>query len=91
MANNQEATKQAILHLLELGHKHIAIITEPLTITPRIERVEGYKEALTSANMPVNESMIINCKKRTCKSAGETICSRKSADSAAGWKRFSVH
>ncbi|MBE2973598.1 LacI family DNA-binding transcriptional regulator [Priestia megaterium] len=73
VANNQEATKQAILHLLDLGHKHIAIITEPLTITPRIERVEGYKEALTSANMPVNESMIINCKKADMQKALEKL------------------
>ncbi|MBG9812552.1 LacI family DNA-binding transcriptional regulator [Priestia endophytica] len=61
--NNREATCEAISHLLDLGHEKIAIITEPLTISPRIERVEGYKQALRERDIAIDEKFIINCEK----------------------------
>jgi LacI family kdg operon repressor len=46
VVNNREATYQAVCHLIEQGHTRIGMVTPPLTIYPRIERVNGYKQAL---------------------------------------------
>jgi LacI family transcriptional regulator len=45
-------------HLIGLGHKKIAIITGPVHLSTSRERVEGYKKALTDANIDINNSFI---------------------------------
>ncbi|RBW68464.1 LacI family DNA-binding transcriptional regulator [Bacillus taeanensis] len=52
--NNKESTYHAIKHFIEAGHEQIALITPPLTISSRIERVEGYKQALSDHNLTLN-------------------------------------
>lgn len=49
----------ATQHLIELGHKRIACIAGPSTITPSAERMTGYRKALEQANLPYDEKMII--------------------------------
>ena len=49
----------ATRHLLELGHKHIACIAGPSSITPSAERITGYRNALQQAGLAYNESLIV--------------------------------
>lgn len=62
IANNAEATKDAVDHLVSLGHKQIAIAMQPLVISSRTERVEGYKEALQAHNIALCPEFIIHNK-----------------------------
>jgi DNA-binding LacI/PurR family transcriptional regulator len=52
------AAEVGVRHLLALGHKRIAIITGPLTLTNEQERLRGYKRALKDAGVPVLPSLI---------------------------------
>ena len=49
----------ATRHLLELGHKHIACIAGPSSITPSAERIIGYRRALEESGLSYDESLIL--------------------------------
>ena len=49
----------ATRHLIELGHKRIACIAGPSSITPSAERITGYRRALEEANLPCDETLIL--------------------------------
>lgn len=58
LLDNEDAANLAINHFFENGHKRIGMITTSLirNVTPRIERIEGYKKALKSRGIvPVKE------------------------------------
>lgn len=57
-SEHAEAMQRVTAHLVELGHRHIALITAPLGIRPGRERVLGYRAALKQAGLPVDESLI---------------------------------
>lgn len=59
IVNNKEATQEAVDHLISLGHNKIAIAIEPLVISTRKDRVDGYKDALQSQNLPIHSDFII--------------------------------
>lgn len=47
-------------HLISLGHRRIAFFTMPFRgISPRSERVKGYKEALEEQNIPFQEELLV--------------------------------
>lgn len=49
----------AVRHLIDLGHKHIAIITNaPLTYTSAQQRKNGYIQALQKAGLKIDNSLI---------------------------------
>ncbi|TPG62448.1 LacI family DNA-binding transcriptional regulator [Ewingella americana] len=48
----------ATKYLLEQGHRDIAFITGSMDSPTAIERLSGYKEALTRFNIPVREALI---------------------------------
>lgn len=48
----------ATKHLINLGHNSIGCITGPKNVHSSLERLEGYKAALTEANIPVQENLI---------------------------------
>ncbi|SFA84427.1 transcriptional regulator, LacI family [Lentibacillus halodurans] len=58
--DNERASELAVNHLLENGYKKIAIVTASLTdsVTPRIERINGYKKALEKNGITVQEEYI---------------------------------
>ncbi|WP_121660765.1 LacI family DNA-binding transcriptional regulator [Metabacillus litoralis] len=60
MLNNESATKMAVEHLVEKGYKRIGIMTTSISrnVTPRIERIKGYKKALQENNLDSNEDYI---------------------------------
>lgn len=60
LLDNENASKLAVKHLYDQGHKRIGIVTPPIEIkiTPRVERIEGYKKALRDYQLPVTEDYI---------------------------------
>ncbi len=57
--DNSSGAKQAIEYLVGLGHKRIAHIAGDTVTQAAVQRLEGYKEALTSNGIPVKEEYII--------------------------------
>jgi len=51
---------QATEHLIKLGHRRIAHITGPLYTSSVRERIEGYKKALDTYNIPIKDELILN-------------------------------
>lgn len=60
LAANIEATAESIRHLISNGHKRIAIATQPLSISPRVDRLQGYKQALNEASLPVRAEYMVH-------------------------------
>lgn len=50
---------QSTRALIERGHRNIAFITGSMDSPTAIERLSGYKEALSAADLPVNDALII--------------------------------
>jgi LacI family transcriptional regulator len=46
-------------YLINLGHRRIGIITGPLSLRTSRARLAGYREALESANIPVDPALIL--------------------------------
>lgn len=57
--NNSEATQSIVEHLVSNGHRRISMVTQPLTISTRVERIQGYKKAIRKLGIDVNENLII--------------------------------
>ncbi|MFC7319562.1 LacI family DNA-binding transcriptional regulator [Halobacillus campisalis] len=57
MLNNEKASGLAVNHLINNGHRRLAMITASTTenVSPRVERMEGFKKALHSHKLPVSE------------------------------------
>src|ERR671925_487277 len=49
----------ATRHLIELGHRRIACIAGPSSITPSAERITGYRKALEEAGVSYDEALIL--------------------------------
>lgn len=58
-ANNEGGGIIATQYLLDLGHRRIGCITGPSMLTPSADRVTGYRQALESAGLTVDEELII--------------------------------
>ncbi|PLR81673.1 LacI family transcriptional regulator [Bacillus canaveralius] len=58
--NNEKASELAINHFVKKGYERIGIITTSLIqkITPRIERIEGYKKALNKRSIAVQDEYV---------------------------------
>ncbi len=60
LANNQQATYEAISYFIQKGHQRLAIATQPLTISSRKERIEGYKQALNDHHIEPRADYMIS-------------------------------
>ncbi len=57
--DNMAGARLAVEHLLELGHRRIACVTNaPLAYTAAAERLEGYRQALRAAGSPFDEALV---------------------------------
>ncbi|HEY8446934.1 MAG TPA: LacI family DNA-binding transcriptional regulator [Thermomicrobiales bacterium] len=57
--DNAYGARLAVEYLLSLGHRRIAFITWPVAnFSNRQERLDGYREALTEAGLPVDPALI---------------------------------
>jgi len=50
-ADNQKGAYKATRHLIELGHRQLAIITGPLHLTNAQERLDGFRQAVKEAKL----------------------------------------
>lgn len=57
-SNNFEGMKLLTRHLLDLGHKQIGLITSDLKFSTGKERLDGFKSAMSEANIVVDDSYI---------------------------------
>ncbi|MDC3412054.1 substrate-binding domain-containing protein [Aquibacillus sp. 3ASR75-11] len=56
LLDNETASRIAVNHLIENGYERISIVTTSIieNITPRVERINGYKKALESNGLPIH-------------------------------------
>ena len=58
MVNNVEGSFEATRYLINLGHRRIAIVTGPMAILTAAERLEGFRNAMGAAGLPIPEGYI---------------------------------
>jgi LacI family transcriptional regulator len=58
MTDHAKGVRDATEHLLDLGHRRIAIITGNPTLYPARERIRGYEDALRSRGLEPDPSLI---------------------------------
>lgn len=58
LADNVRAGYAATTHLLEMGHRRIAILSEPLDLLNGADRLEGYKKALRARHVALDRKLI---------------------------------
>jgi len=58
VTDNLEASRQAARHLIELGHRRIAIIAGRLNLSNGRERLEGFRRALQEAGLAFPEAYL---------------------------------
>lgn len=57
--DNRSAAQKGVQHLVQLGHRQIACITNaPLSYSAAADRVQGYKDALMAAGITPNDELI---------------------------------
>lgn len=57
--NNAGGARVAATHLISLGHRRIAFVTNaPLDYTASADRLAGYRQALAEAGLPYDESLV---------------------------------
>lgn len=52
------AAAMGVSHLVSMGHRRIAIVTGPLALKNERGRLQGYKQALRRADLPVTEELV---------------------------------
>lgn len=62
MLDNKQAAKLAVNKLIEAGRKNIGLISPSIdkSVTPRIERIDGYKKALAKNKLQVVDDWVIS-------------------------------
>jgi DNA-binding LacI/PurR family transcriptional regulator len=60
LADNLSGTRQAVEHLIQLGHRKIAIIAGKPDVTTGVERLEGYLQTMRAFGLEVNPRWIVH-------------------------------
>ncbi|WP_196812897.1 LacI family DNA-binding transcriptional regulator [Cupriavidus sp. WS] len=58
LIDHAEGMRQAVSHLLSLGHRRILLVTGDLETYPAQSRIQGYRQAHQAAGIPVDEALI---------------------------------
>lgn len=58
MLDNRRAALEATRHIVGWGHRRIAMLTGPATLSTGADRIAGYREALLEAGIAVDESLV---------------------------------
>jgi DNA-binding LacI/PurR family transcriptional regulator len=58
VTDDQAGAYTATRHLIELGHRRIAMILGPEKYKPLVERYQGYRQALREAGIPIDDALI---------------------------------
>lgn len=66
IVDNILGSRRSVQYLIDQGHKRIGILLYPTeNKSPRIDRLEGYKQALIENNLPIGEELIKICKQES--------------------------
>ena len=57
-ADSENGAYQLTQHLLSLGHRRIAILSGPQTVSTAVDRVAGYRRALAEAGLPDDAAQV---------------------------------
>jgi LacI family transcriptional regulator len=57
--DNERGAREAVSHLLELGHERIALLVARTTWTTDAGRLEGYRAALAQAGLRVDRKLVV--------------------------------
>ena len=57
--DDAKAAGDATRHLLQLGHRRIAVITGDIASTSSRERLRGFRRAMAQAGVPVDERLVV--------------------------------
>ena len=60
VSNGYDGALKITQHLIELGHRRIAIVAGPDVLSTGQERLEGYRRALQNSGVPLNEDYIVH-------------------------------
>lgn len=58
LADNTEGAYNAVTHLIKLGHKRIGLVGGPQHLTSGRERLEGYRQAMRDAGLPISKQWV---------------------------------
>jgi LacI family transcriptional regulator len=58
ISTNRDGALQAMMYLTGLGHRRIGFITGRLELVSAIRRLQGYKDGLATAGIPLDEELI---------------------------------
>jgi LacI family transcriptional regulator len=56
--DNVAAARMAVEHLIRLGHRRVATITGPLSMTSGQDRLNGYRQAMAAHRLAVDDGLI---------------------------------
>jgi len=56
VVNDFQASKRATEHLIEMGHRHIGILTGDIRDTTGERRLQGFCEAMANAGLPIDKT-----------------------------------
>ena len=73
VVNNEEAAETAIHHLLELGHRRIALLTSHGLNYTNQARLAGYLREMTAAGVPVDDDLIRMAEYRRDAASAEAV------------------
>jgi DNA-binding LacI/PurR family transcriptional regulator len=60
VADNVAAAREAVGHLIGLGHRRIGLITGPRNLSTSLERHEGYRQALAEHDLPFDPALSVS-------------------------------
>ncbi len=71
IVDDEQGAYEATTHLISLGHQRIAHLAGPQNLLIGINRLAGYKKALSENNLSIDENLIKICDKGTYEEAEE--------------------
>jgi len=57
-ADNVDAARVATRHLIDLGHRRIALLAGDLSLSPHAERLEGFRQAMRQAGLSIRDEYL---------------------------------
>lgn len=60
VSDSRAGAREAVAHLMELGHREIAIVIGSLGLSTSRERLQGYKEVLEEHGIPVRDELVVH-------------------------------
>lgn len=65
VARNEVPTCQLVVHLAELGHQHIAMVTGAPGLSTTRERLAGFRRGLAESGLPLDDGLLVSGHSRT--------------------------